>query len=35
MFHHISNASIANRNDGVNALGGFIGATYYFDKLWQ
>jgi hypothetical protein len=35
MFHHISNASIANRNDGVNALGGFIGATYYFDKLWK
>jgi hypothetical protein len=35
MFHHISNASIASRNDGVNALGGFIGATYYFDKLWK
>lgn len=35
MFHHISNASIANRNDGVNALGGLIGATYYFDKLWK
>lgn len=35
MFHHISNASIADRNDGVNALGGFIGCTYSFDKLWD
>ncbi|MDX6767495.1 MAG: acyloxyacyl hydrolase [Candidatus Methylacidiphilales bacterium] len=35
MFHHISNASIAERNHGVNALGGFIGATYNFDKLWN
>jgi hypothetical protein len=35
MFHHISNASIADRNKGINALGGFVGATYYFDKLWQ
>jgi len=35
MFHHISNASISDRNDGVNALGGLIGATYYFDKLWE
>jgi lipid A 3-O-deacylase len=35
MYHHVSNASIASRNDGVNALGGLIGATYYIDKLWK
>jgi opacity protein-like surface antigen len=34
-FHHISNAGIANRNLGVNAGGGFIGFTYFFDKLWK
>lgn len=34
MFHHISNACIANRNLGVNAVGGMIGFTYFFDKLW-
>lgn len=32
MFHHISNASLAKRNEGINALGGFIGFTYFFDK---
>jgi hypothetical protein len=35
IFHHISNASIASRNDGTNALGGFVGASYYFDRLWE
>jgi lipid A 3-O-deacylase len=30
MFQHISNASLATRNDGINALGGFIGLTYFF-----
>jgi hypothetical protein len=35
MFHHISNASMASRNHGVNALGGFVGMTYFFDSLWQ
>ena len=29
MFHHISNASLADRNDGINALGGFLGVTYF------
>lgn len=31
MLHHISNAGLAERNNGTNALGGFIGLTYYFD----
>lgn len=35
MYHHISNASMADRNGGINALGGFVGATYYFGKLWK
>jgi len=30
MFHHISNAGMDDRNKGVNALGGFLGVTYYF-----
>ncbi len=30
MFHHISNANLARRNDGINAFGGFIGVTYFF-----
>jgi outer membrane protein W len=30
MYHHISNANLAGRNDGINAFGGFIGLTYYF-----
>ena len=30
MYHHISNAGLADRNNGVNSLGGFIGATYRF-----
>ncbi len=35
MYHHISNACMADRNAGINALGGMIGVTYYFDKLWK
>lgn len=35
MFHHISNANLADRNSGINAVGGFVGATYFFDKLWE
>ena len=34
IFHHISNAGIDHRNRGINAVGGFIGFTYYFDWLW-
>ncbi len=34
IFHHISNAGVANRNRGINAFGGFLGLTYYFDWLW-
>jgi hypothetical protein len=32
MYHHISNANLARRNDGINALGGFIGVTYFFSS---
>jgi hypothetical protein len=35
MYHHMSNAGTDDRNDGVNALGGFIGLTYYFDEPWK
>lgn len=34
MFHHISNAYMADRNVGLNAIGGFIGLTYFHDRLW-
>ena len=30
IFHHISNANLGSRNDGINAFGGFIGVTYFF-----
>lgn len=30
MFHHISNAGLDDRNDGVNSFGGLIGVTYNF-----
>ena len=30
MFHHISNADMADRNRSINALGGFIGVSYHF-----
>jgi hypothetical protein len=36
MFHHISNGGLSQgRNGGVNAVGGFLGVTYYFDRLWR
>ena len=35
MLHHISNAGLSERNRGINALGGFIGLTYFFDRLWK
>ncbi|RPI78650.1 MAG: acyloxyacyl hydrolase [Desulfobacteraceae bacterium] len=35
IFHHISNANLNERNGGVNAFGGFIGFTRFFDKLWK
>jgi hypothetical protein len=36
MFHHVSNAGLSDgRNGGINAVGGFVGVTYFFDKLWQ
>jgi len=31
MFHHISNAGMSKRNRSINALGGFLGITYWFD----
>jgi hypothetical protein len=34
MLHHISNAGMSNgRNGGINAIGGFLGVTYSFDRL--
>lgn len=30
MFHHISNAGMSKRNSSINALGGFLGVTYFF-----
>jgi lipid A 3-O-deacylase len=33
MFHHISNAGLAERNRGINAVGGFLGVTYFFGSL--
>lgn len=35
MFHHISNAGFSERNGGTNAVGGFLGVTYFFDELWH
>ena len=31
MFYHMSNAGMADRNRSINALGGFVGVTYFFD----
>ena len=31
-YEHISNAGIARRNNGVNALGASVGFTYFFDQ---
>ncbi len=33
IFHHLSNAGMDERNRGINALGGFIGFTHFFDGL--
>lgn len=35
IYQHISNAGLDERNIGVNALGGFVGFTYLFDKPWD
>jgi hypothetical protein len=36
MYHHISNAGLSDgRNGGINAVGGFVGVTYFFDELWH
>lgn len=35
IFHHISNAGMANRNRSLNSLGGFVGVTYYLDSFWK
>lgn len=32
IFHHISNANLADRNGGLNSFGGFIGVSYLFDR---
>jgi lipid A 3-O-deacylase len=32
MYHHISNANLAERNRGINSLGGFVGVRYFFLK---
>jgi hypothetical protein len=29
-YRHLSNASLADRNNGLNSVGGFIGASYFF-----
>lgn len=33
VFHHISNAGMSDRNIGINATGGFIGITCFFERL--
>jgi lipid A 3-O-deacylase len=36
MYHHVSNAGFSDgRNAGTNAVGGFLGTTYFFEKLWH
>jgi hypothetical protein len=35
MYHHISNAGFSERNGGINAVGGFLGITYFFDERWH
>lgn len=32
MYHHISNAGMSDRNAGINAFGGFLGISYFFDR---
>lgn len=31
VYEHISNAGMDDRNNGVNAFGGFLGVTYFWD----
>lgn len=33
VYEHISNADMDDRNDGVNAFGGFVGITYFWGDL--
>jgi hypothetical protein len=35
MFHHMSNAYFAERNDSINSVGGFLGITYFFGRPWH
>ncbi|GAB4252347.1 MAG: hypothetical protein OHK005_19590 [Candidatus Methylacidiphilales bacterium] len=35
IYHHISNADMSDRNLGINAVGGLVGVSYFFDKLWK
>lgn len=35
MGHHISNAGLAKKNGGTNAVGGLAGFTYHFDEPWN
>ncbi|MEM6885509.1 MAG: acyloxyacyl hydrolase, partial [Verrucomicrobiota bacterium] len=32
IYHHISNAGLADRNLGINALGGMVGFSYFFEN---
>lgn len=32
MYHHISNAGMSDRNGAINAFGGFLGLSYFFDR---
>jgi len=34
-FIHTSNAGTASRNLGTNAVGGLLGFSYFFDKVWK
>jgi lipid A 3-O-deacylase len=34
-YEHISNADTSYRNTGLNAIGGSVGFSYYFDNLWK
>lgn len=35
MFYHISNAGMDKRNRSINAVGGLVGVTYFFDKIFS
>ncbi len=35
MLHHVSNAGMAKRNRSINAVGGFVGLTYFMEYLWK